>query len=162
MKFTYRVAGVALHEQHVLLQSSSDTNFWFMPGGRAEMLESAHTTIHREMLEELGVEVHIERLLWLVENFFVYRGRAGHELALYFLITIPPLPHLYRRDAPFKLPDEQGTMLTYNWFPLDKLDTITVYPTFLRHKLQHLSDEIEHIVHTDEESVAGLERYPGM
>ena len=80
--FNYRIVGVALHDGHVLLHRGESEDFWTLPGGRAELGEPAEETLRREMREELGVEVEVERLLWVVENFFSYQGRSWHELAV--------------------------------------------------------------------------------
>ena len=36
------------------------------------------------MQEELGVEAVVGPLLWIVENFFDYEGKAWHELGFYY------------------------------------------------------------------------------
>ncbi len=154
-RFTYRVVGIALHDGHVLLQSDERADFWFPPGGRAELLEAAHETLTREMHEELAVQVHVERLLWVVENFFVYKGRAGHELALYFLMHLPPDSPRLAKETPF-ICYEEGVRLTFQWFALDALATLPLYPTFLRTRLHTLPQAIEHLVHTDAASAAEL------
>ena len=68
--FNYRVVGVAIHENSVLLHQGEGEDFWTFPGGRAEFGETAEQTLKREMQEEIGVEVEVVRLLWFVENFF--------------------------------------------------------------------------------------------
>lgn len=160
-RFTYRIVGVALHDGHVLLQTSDDVDFWFLPGGRAELMESGHDTLVREMQEELGVIVVVERLVWLVENFFFFNQKAGHELALYFLMTLPPEPvALYQKGTPFYRTDA-GAMLTFQWYPLDQLQDIPIYPTFLKKALLDVPTQIVHVVHTDEESKAKLAELRG-
>lgn len=114
------------------------------------MLESALDAIRREMREELGTEIRIERLLWIVENFFEDKGLACHELGFYFLIDLgPEFPH-YAPGKPF-LGDEEGVELSFCWFPIDALHTMRVYPTFVRDALYNLPDHVEHIVHRDVE-----------
>src|SRR5262245_5201710 len=88
-RFNYRVVGVAIHTDSVLLPRADDAPLWTLPGGRAEHGETAEQTIKREMVEELETDVHVNRLLWVVENFFEYDGLSYHELALYFLIRLP-------------------------------------------------------------------------
>ena len=88
-RFNYRVAGVCIHEGHVLLHRVESMDFWIMPGGRAELYESSRDALLREMREELGLEVTIDRLLWFVENFFSEDGRRWHELAFYYQFTLP-------------------------------------------------------------------------
>ena len=87
IRFTYRVGGILLQHEHVLCQSAGEEGFWFLPGGRAEVGEPARVTLLREMQEELGEAVQIERLLYVVENFFRDANDAWHELGLYFLLS---------------------------------------------------------------------------
>ncbi len=70
VKFQYRVAGVTMHYGRVLLHRADDEPFWTLPGGRAEMLETAEQTLKREMREELNADVQVGKLLWVIENFF--------------------------------------------------------------------------------------------
>ena len=48
-RFTYRVAGVALHAGRVLLNTVQGFDFWFLPGGRCELREAATEALMREM-----------------------------------------------------------------------------------------------------------------
>ena len=63
-RFNFRVVGVALDRERgrALLHRAEHDDFWSLPGGRAELLEPAEATLRREMREELGVEVAVERL----------------------------------------------------------------------------------------------------
>ena len=69
-KFNYRVGGVVVHGNQVLLQYTEFDPFWVIPGGRVEIMEPAADAVKREIAEELDVAVAVERLLWTVENFF--------------------------------------------------------------------------------------------
>ncbi|MBK6795945.1 MAG: NUDIX domain-containing protein [Acidobacteria bacterium] len=82
--FNYRVAGIAVHENSVLLHKSLNDDFWSFPGGRAEFGEPAEQTLMREMREEIGAEIEVVRLLWFAENFFTYDGFRYHEIGLLF------------------------------------------------------------------------------
>ena len=73
-RFNYRVGGVALHRGWILLNRSPREDFWYLPGGRIAMGETAAQALKREIREELGVPVRVGPLLWLVENFFRYDG----------------------------------------------------------------------------------------
>jgi len=112
------------------------------------LLESAKDALRREMQEELGVEIHVERLVWVVENFFEYADKSYHELALYFLMTLPRNSHLYWRSEPFT-GDEEGIKLIFRWYRLDELEKTTLYPTFLRKALNSIPEATEYIVHID-------------
>ncbi|HSN78099.1 MAG TPA: NUDIX hydrolase [Anaerolineae bacterium] len=147
-RFTYRVVGVAIEDGRVLLHKAEDDDFWALPGGRGELLEPAAATLRREMCEELGIEVAVVRLLWLVENFFRYRGLDHHELGLYFLMRTPADWPYRMRAEPF-LGDEHGVRLIFQWFPLEALPALRVYPSFLASGLRNLPPSPQHVVHTD-------------
>ena len=68
-RFVYRVAGVALDGDRVLIHRAEIDDFWALPGGRPSLMESADEALAREMHEELSAEVRIRRLLWVVEIF---------------------------------------------------------------------------------------------
>jgi ADP-ribose pyrophosphatase YjhB (NUDIX family) len=120
-----------------------------LPGGRAEHGETAEQTITREMREELETDVHVDRLLWIVENFFEYEGLSYHELALYFLIRFPqgsaPL------DAEAFDRSDGGVPLRFRWFPVrrEELVALPLLPAFLPLGLTDLPLSVVHIVHRD-------------
>lgn len=148
VRFTYRVSGIVLHDDHILLQRCQNDHCWFPPGGRAELMETTEETLLREMQEELGVEVSIERLLWVTENFFKHKHKSFHELCFYFLMTLPPKPELLTKDTPIVRYD-QGCRIIFDWLPLATLSEITLYPPFITTELQNLPHTVKHIVHID-------------
>lgn len=147
-RFTFRVAAVVFDRagRRVLLHRSERDPFWALPGGRAELFETAEATVARELREELGAVATVERPLWIIENFFEHGGRRQHELGLYFLARFDAGCGLYDRDAPFA-GDEGGTPPTFAPFPLDALDGITLYPDCLRDGLRDLPAAPAHIAH---------------
>ena len=145
--------GVAIHNDSVLLHRANDEPFWTLPGGRAEHGETAEQTIAREMREELETDVHVDRLLWIVENFFEFRGLSYHELALYFAIRFAPESAPLRTDA-FDRSDSGGP-LRFKWFPVqhEVLAALPVMPPFLAEALTNLPQSVVHVV--DSDSVQG-------
>ncbi|HLY30806.1 MAG TPA: NUDIX hydrolase [Ktedonobacterales bacterium] len=152
-RFLYRVVGVAIREGHVLLHRALRDDFWSLPGGRCEALETSEETLIREMQEEIGLTVIIERLVWVVENFFTLDGQAYHELGLYYLMTLPAGAPQLDVTTPFAgletkhVPDV--VELIFQWFPLDALPSLRLYPFFLRAGLQALPDHITQVITHD-------------
>ena len=64
VQFNYRVVGIVIHNGRVLAHRGEDEGFWTLPGGHAELLEPAALTLKRELREELGIEVEVDRLVW--------------------------------------------------------------------------------------------------
>ena len=125
-KFNFRVAGVWLHEGHVLLQGDPSGEFWCLPGGRVELMEPAEVALRRELREELALsdETRVERLLWIMQNFFEAPewGGALHELGLYFLISPTAADSARLADKTREHPcAEPDSPLTFRWFALADL-----------------------------------------
>lgn len=151
-RFNYRIVGVAVHENSVLLQQAGGDDFWIFPGGRAELGETAEHTLKREMREEIGVQVEVARLLWFVENFFSYEGKHCHELSLYFFMQLPAECKYLVEPGPFQSGEEDGTNSIFQWFPQQPqvLSSLPLLPSFLQTAVQRLPDSVQHVVHFDE------------
>jgi ADP-ribose pyrophosphatase YjhB (NUDIX family) len=67
------VRGAVIHERRILLVKERDDGGWALPGGWADVGESAGEAVVRETREEAGVEVRPEKLIALYE-----RERRGH------------------------------------------------------------------------------------
>jgi ADP-ribose pyrophosphatase YjhB (NUDIX family) len=148
-RFTYRVGAIVMRDGYVLLTRNLSDNYWFTPGGRVELGESANTAIAREITEELGVTGRIERLLWTNENFFRLGETMHHELALYFLVTLPDDAHA-DLSAKFACEEADGARFEFAWHPIDKLPGIRLVPGFLTDALANLPDTAQHIVYVDD------------
>lgn len=77
-----RVAGICIVDEHVLLQSDAQIDYWVLPGGRPLLLESSRDALRREMREEIDAEVEVGRLLWTIEDFFEFdRGPSTRSVS---------------------------------------------------------------------------------
>ena len=142
-RFNFRVAGVAYARGRVLLQRVPEIDFWFLPGGRVEMLEPAQDALRREMREELSIDADVGRLLWVVENFFDMGDRRYHELGLYFAMDVPAS---LDREGEFRACDPL-VELCMRWLPLDDLPRVR--PSFLHEALREPPATTAHIVFHD-------------
>ena len=141
--FNYRTAAVWTHNEHILLHRQAEDSYWALPGGRVRLTEDSKTSLIREMREELGVDVSIDRLLWFTENFFDYRGTPFHEIGLYYSISSALMPNGFTKDPFYGL---EGERLVYQWVPFEELSAKVVYPTFLKEGIFHIPQSTEHII----------------
>jgi 8-oxo-dGTP pyrophosphatase MutT (NUDIX family) len=146
-RFNYRIVGVCIDAGRVLVHQAPGDPFWTLPGGRAELGESASQTLAREMQEELGLGVTVGRPLWLVENFFELDGRRYHEIALYFSMTLPEDAALLRATEPFS-GREADTLLWFRWVEIDPaiLAALPLLPALLHTRLVAPPVALEHLV----------------
>ena len=140
-RFKYRVAGIAIHQGKVLLQQGEGNNYLALPGGCVELLETTRDALQRELVEETGLHVSVGRLVWVSENFFQRGRRPIHELAFYYLMTMPASC----TGGPFE-GIEGDDALHLDWYPLETLDQINLVPSFLKIRLRAIPDHIEQLL----------------
>lgn len=70
MDFRVRVAGVLVEEGNILLvrQLVNRGRDWSLPGGRLEPGETLEQCLKREVREETGLEVRLNRLLYICDR----------------------------------------------------------------------------------------------
>ena len=144
--FDFRVTAIAIHRDHVLLLRVEPHDFWFMPGGHVEIGELAEDAMIREMREETGMSVEIDRLVWVVENFFTLDGKRHQELGFFYLVTPPPGATQLDLGKEFYGKEENGTPLIFRWHRLEALKDLNIFPSFLKTGLNALPTSITHIV----------------
>jgi 8-oxo-dGTP pyrophosphatase MutT (NUDIX family) len=124
--FNFRVAGVAVCNDKILLHKTPSDNFWSLPGGRVDMFEFTKDTLLREMMEETGIVAEVKDLMWVVENFFAYDGKQYHEVGFYYKMILPES----KNQEDFRTVEADNDLL-FHWHPVDKLHEIRVYPDFI-------------------------------
>jgi len=152
VRFNLRVVGIALDGERVLVHRGERDDFWTLPGGRGELLEPARDTLAREMREEMGVDVEVGRLVWVVENFFEHEEMSYHELGLFFLMSLPPSSPLlsaHEFEGSEELTDGGTLKLLFRWLPVAGLAELALLPSFLRQGLKSIPPTTEHVVHRD-------------
>jgi len=151
----YRVAGVCVHEDYVLLHCEAKDEFWVMPGGRPHLYESSRDALIWEMDEEIATCVAILRLLWVVENFYTHAGARFHEVSFYYQMSLPE-NSLYRDVGEDFTGQEGDVTLFFYWFRIDEIGGVRLRPTFLRTAFSALPDYPVHVIHVDEPDQPGV------
>ena len=89
-KFNYRVCAMMISDGRILAMRDERSPYYYLPGGRVAMGETAENAVIREVQEELGITPEIVRPLWLNQAFFTedVDHLQYHELCIYFLMDI--------------------------------------------------------------------------
>ena len=129
-KFNYRVCAMIISGNKILAMHDEQSPYFYLPGGRVTMGETAEQAVVREVQEELGVTPKITRPVWLNQAFFTedVDGMCYHELCIYFLMDISDTNLL-----------EKGN--TFEWLEFDRLKEEYFYPLFLKKEIYSLPDE---------------------
>jgi ADP-ribose pyrophosphatase YjhB (NUDIX family) len=158
--FGVRAEGVMLKGNQVLLQQPETFDFWTFPGGGVHFHETLQEAIEREWYEETGFKVEAKRLLYIIENFFLF---SEHELfqrqtsdarihGYGFCFLVEPKENegvwteqeFYgEEDVPYQ---GRNLKITFRWFDRSKLDSINLVPLCLKQALNTIPDTPLHIV----------------
>ena len=142
-----RVGAIIIKDERVLMVRNSEAEYYYSVGGRIQFGESAEEAVRREVLEETGCALEVERLGFVHEDFFLgdnadKLGRPIYEIGFYFYMKTPadfePVSGSFT---------EEGCAEHLEWVPFDS--PRKMYPTFFRTEAAQPTPGIRHTV-TDE------------
>jgi ADP-ribose pyrophosphatase YjhB (NUDIX family) len=139
-KFNYRVCAMMINNGKILAMRDDRSPYYYLPGGRVGMGETAEAAVIREVGEELGVTPKIIRPLWLNQAFFTedVDKLRYHELCIYFLMDISDTDLLSRGEQFSSM--EGNRTHHFEWLALDRLKDEYFYPIFLKKEIHNLPE----------------------
>ena len=137
-KFNYRVCAMIISDGKILAMHDERSPYYYLPGGRVSIGETAEEAVVREVQEELGIIPKIIRPLWLNQAFFTedVDHLHYHELCIYFLMDIENTDLMLRGEI-FNVA-EGHRIHTFEWLEFDRLKDEYFYPVFLKKDIFNL------------------------
>lgn len=144
--FSYRVGGLLIKDNKILLQRPKNDDFAII-GGHVSSLETTTETLKREFDEELHAKIEVDSLFAVGEVFFPWGQKPCHQICLYYKVHL-----LNNDDIPsdgsfhgYDELDNERIDLDFCWVPLENLKNgLTVYPAEL---IPHILNDAHGIVH---------------
>lgn len=142
-----RVGAIIMKDDKFLMVENDMFDYLYSVGGRIKFGETAEEAVVREVFEETGVKMEIDRLGFIHENFFpgdsvVKRGNLVHEISFFFYMKVPkdfePICYSFTED---------GNKERLVWIKADHQKKY--YPEFFRTELANPSKEVKHYVTKD-------------
>lgn len=142
-----RVGAIIMKDDKFLMAGNDCFDHLYSVGGRIKFGETAEEAVVREVFEETGVKMEVDRLGFVHENFFmgdsdVKLGNIIYEISFFFYMKVPedfePVCMSFTEDM-------NKEFLV--WIRAD--DERTYYPEFFRTELAHPVNEVKHFVTRD-------------
>lgn len=139
--FSYRVAALIIKDNKLLVAKHVDHDCYYTVGGRVRLHETSLEAVAREVLEETGYTLEIDRLAFVQERFTKYYGKNHHEIVFFYLMK--GIEDIIIKDGAFTDQQEKETL---HWLPIEELTKINIVPEFLKTSLLAIGENIVHII----------------
>ena len=139
-----RVGAIIMKDDKILMVGNEKANYLYSVGGRIKFGETAEEAIVREVFEETGVKMEVDRLGFVHENYFYgdassNRGKLIYEISFYFYMKIPtsftPISESFTED---------NSREFLKWISLN--EDVKMYPEFFRTELKNPTDSVKHFI----------------
>lgn len=140
--FGVRVSALMVKDHKIYLAKTPKEAYYLL-GGAILVNEMTEEAIKREVHEELGIDVVVGQLAFVVENQFALEGIDYHQIEFHYFVT--PL------TEPNSEIEEGDQIRQCEWISLDSLDSVNLNPAFLKTELKNWNGQVKHIVNRNEE-----------
>ena len=144
---TIRVGAIILKDGKLLMVGNQRSDYLYSVGGRIKFGETAEQAVVREVFEETGVRMGIDRLGFIHENYFFGDspsnfGKMIYEISFFFYMKVPN--NFTPKCDSFT---EDNSKEYLKWISLN--DDQKIYPTFFKTELQNPQNDVRHFVTDD-------------
>lgn len=142
-----RTGAIIMKDGKILMVGNERDDYLYSVGGRIKFGETAEEAVVREVFEETGVKMEIDRLGFVHENYFygdspTTLGKLIYEISFFFYMTVPddfsPVSESFTED---------NSLEFLRWISLD--DETKIYPEFFRSELSHPEKTVKHFVNDE-------------
>lgn len=127
--------------------SDGKEEWYIMPGGGQDAEELLPETVCREVAEELGLQVEVKELAFVIEG---RHGEKFHRVDLVFLCE-------YKGTIENAILQGDTNQVGYDWLDISTLNTAPLYPSKLRRQIMNLYEGKMHCVYLGNEEIGDPE-----
>lgn len=139
-RFRLRSVGIIIKDGKVLMVHDEKRKYYYAIGGAVRVGEKTSDAAIREVFEESGLNVEIERLVFIQEKFFEMEDGLHHEVAFYYLMK--DIGDQELSDNRVLDSNDEGL----EWLSISELSNYKVYPQIYNEILKEIPNEITHYV----------------
>ncbi len=142
-----RVGAIILKDGKFLMVGSDRNDYLYSVGGRLQFGETSEEAVVREVYEETGVKMEVDRLGFVSEVYFygdaeANRGKTIYEVSYYYYMKVPEGFEPVSGDF-----EDGGSTEHLRWVTPD--DEIRMFPTFFKDELRHPENAVKYFLRDD-------------
>lgn len=145
-RFNCRVNGICIKDNKIFLSKLKADKYWTFVGGKVEFGEATDNAILREYKEEVGVDLQIDKLLALIENFFELRGDSWHQYIFFYQLR-DDNNALEFFEGEREIEDNKDAI--YRWFDLSEIPNVPIKPDCSREIINNIAPNIQHHINRE-------------
>ena len=135
-------------DQMLAIKISDGKEEWYiMPGGGQGVEELLPETVCREVAEEMGLQVTVKDLAFIIEGL---HGENFHRVDLVFLCE-------YKGKIENAILQSDTNQVGYDWLDIKTLNTSPLYPSKLRRQIMNLHEGKAYQVYLGNEEIGDTE-----
>ena len=127
--------------------NDGNEEWYIMPGGGQDVEELLPEAACREVAEELGLQVEVKDLAFVIEGV---HGEKFHRVDLVFLCE-------YKGELENAILHRDTNQVGYDWLDIKTLNTAPLYPSKLRRQIMNLYEGKEYKVYLGNEEIGDPE-----
>ena len=145
-----RVGAIIMKDGKILMVGNKvRPEYLYSIGGRIKFGETAEDAIKREVFEETGIMMNVDRLGFIHENYFYGDSKSNfgkliYEISFFFFMKVPnefsPISNSFTED---------NNKEYLSW--IDPNDDVNYYPKFFKDELKKHQIGVKHIVSDERE-----------
>ena len=137
--FSLRAAALIINNNQLLVIKHDDFDCFYTIGGGVNVNETSTDAVIREVCEETGYLLSVDRLVYIQERFYNINNKHHHEVVFFYLMK--SIGVWIENET---CTDHREEKLY--WLPVDELQNTNLVPEFLRTALTNIPEEIVHII----------------
>ncbi len=139
-----RVGAIIIRNGKILMVGNDRVDYLYSVGGRIKFGETSEEAVVREVFEETGVKMKVDRLGFIHENYFYgdaasNLGKLVYEISYFYYMKVP---EDFEPVCMSMTEDDHEEFLRW----IDVNDSIKYYPEFFRTELLHPEHGVKHFV----------------
>ncbi|MBM7268028.1 NUDIX hydrolase [Streptococcus sp. 2018037] len=138
--FGVRATGLLVKDEKLFLIRAPEGKYYTL-GGAIQLGETTEEAVLREMQEEIGIEVELGPLAFIVENQFTLQEKSYHQIEFLYIVTplSNPAPNL----------EEGNSVRQCEWVTFANLEKLDLNPAFLKTELAKWDGQLKHFMNKD-------------